>query len=298
MGIWDLYCKICGGPFGAPEGDPDDLEDLEIHPTDPKFQKLFGWLDYGVVIYPDGRYFETKSHVSNEGATTSDGYYVDPESTYKDNYFASPWKGLAVHIKCLNLSGLFGTNNYNRLYFDTTFNGQGNSDDKPTGERLICEYAGQFFEWSLAIGSEDQWLIEDPEANQKNKSRIVNRGKSVVSFPIDKKFYHLDGPIEKTIQTPTGPVSLSIPSKYTVAGVLDFSNEMTEAFGKIFQVSPKKADIIRSLKKYDLLVGPHQNFVDNPQFDVLAEVSIDVLNEEIDESEKYLRADAISVLLS
>ena len=289
MGIWDFYCKICGGPFYYPEefDDDDDEENKNkikyLSPKDDEFKKLFDWIKSNSVIYPDGRIIKVGPYITCEGAKTEQGYDIFPGTTDEDSEPECYWDGLAVHTKCLNLSQLSGINNYNKLYFDSTFDGRGECGKSVSKDiNQLCEDTGQCFEWELFLkySRKIHYLVKDPDINEQNKQRIIERGKYVQSLLINKEYYHIEGLIPITIQTPSGKILVNIQNKYTVETILGANEETILVFSKIFKVPSTKHNILRILKDNGLLVGPGQAFVDHQEFPKLAEMSIYELDQE------------------
>jgi len=305
MGIFDLYCKICGDPFYYPdefhnygiteEGEEDPSY---LFPDDPEFKRLFDWIESNAVIYPDERVVKVGPYITNEGARAEGGYKVYPEPMNEYGDLEMYWHGLAVHMKCLQITQLVGANNYNRLYFDPTFTGDGACGENALEEeKTLCDYTQQEFRWEEfleeARTSDIRYLIEDPDINERNRQRIIARGRYVASLPLtpyrepgsniaEPGAYNIFfGPTSAVIQTPGGPVTINYTNKYTVEGILSAPIETIQSFATIFHILPTRSEVLRILKANDLVVGPYQEVINHPEFPQLAEMSVKELEREM-----------------
>ena len=275
MGVWDFYCKICGGPFYYPEdteeyGYDDDGEMIPNIPVPgtPQFEHLFSWVSETAVIYPDGRVVLCGGYITNDGATTIDDVTLSPEG---ESMFWGPedyWKGLAVHRECLNVSGLTGSHNYNRLFFDGVFMGS----DSDTGrnatdiDKAVAKYADQEFEWEAfltdSLTQDVRYLLEDPKVNLRNRQRIVDRSRFTLTRQLT--------PV--TALVPVDPVPPDLAKvlgtgRYMVEAILEAREAQIQELARILKTSPDKGNVLREMKKNNLLIGSYQDITDQPELD-------------------------------
>jgi len=198
MGIYDVFCLICGGPpVNAPIikhkkdfdlWSDDKLDRTEVETTITKYN----WLGQWVILLPNNK----KAHVDyynsygcfcnkKESRVNKHGYRECP----KDKIYCVPYSkekeklgvqsGYGMHLDCWKLANTiiekktgkdlrFDMLNYNALHK----HGKSSFNAFNVDYGVIRQHQSQFFEADLAYHN-NEYLLNSPLRNKKNQRRVV-----------------------------------------------------------------------------------------------------------------------------
>ncbi len=132
MGVWEIYCAICGGPF---------VEEA-TEKGSRKFSKDEEWL----------RRVKVRG---KKGVCTYDMYghfHNEKEKTVLEIY---EHESDCIHEECWKLNG----ESFKKI-------------SPSRGDSELFEYQEQWFEWKQMRKDGKSWMMKDPSTNKKNRNRI------------------------------------------------------------------------------------------------------------------------------
>jgi len=188
MGIWDVYCVICGGPTRNDFKKGTYLSSPKGEMTVQKTITKYNWLDKLVLISSTEEVINTTSGDYNDsGEFELDINYVVaplnwPSGDDFDDTDTDEREAVLCHKACYNyLKAKLG---YTLKFSDICrlLSTSDNFFKNKSGYGLNKKYFSQFYDYYGAY-NENSWLLEEPTKNKENGDRILDMWK-----PLAKKF--------------------------------------------------------------------------------------------------------------
>ncbi len=178
MGIWDIYCCVCGGPatlFDTSDLDFDPSEHVDTKNLISAITKAKSWITEWVGIDPEERLHALRDYDMYGSFRTSDKKIFESAATFNIAYSRPDvLHGITCHSACHKF--LWQRLNYD-LSFEDVFELIRKNDQLPrelSGSYMqMSLYQSQLFDWIKLANNKDTWLVCDPNKNARNASRIL-----------------------------------------------------------------------------------------------------------------------------
>uniref|UniRef100_A0A6C0LJH8 Uncharacterized protein n=1 Tax=viral metagenome TaxID=1070528 RepID=A0A6C0LJH8_9ZZZZ len=171
MGVWDLYCVICGAVCdrgGYTDEDDNDIEHIV-------FKQKYAWLDKIFILLEHNDLVVSGEVNLGNSTLTSKNYPI--VETIRESTKKIPF-GVPCHKACHQLLKKYLKYNLKLSDIDKKLNWGGVTMLK---WGIMKRYHSQFFDFHRLIDDNNEWLIESPLKNTKNRERILKLWKPIIS---------------------------------------------------------------------------------------------------------------------